>query len=106
VVVKIPALLCQEIQVAHSLSARKRVRQNAKRKAINRMRIGKVKAAVRDFEAAATAHNVQAAEKQLALVIRKLDQTAATRTIHWRTAARKKSRLMKRLNALKVAKTA
>jgi small subunit ribosomal protein S20 len=88
--------------VAHSLSSKKRVRQNAKRKSINRMRTGKVKASVRVFEEVAKNRDVQAAEKKLATVVKNLDQTAATKTIHWRTAARKKSRLTKRLNAMKV----
>ena len=69
------------------------------------MRVGKVKASVKAFEEAARGRDVQAAEKQLAAVVKKLDKTAATKTIHWRTAARKKSRLTKRLNAMK-AKTA
>jgi small subunit ribosomal protein S20 len=87
--------------VAHSLSAKKRVRQNAKRKAINRMRVGQVKSAVKGFDEAAKARDVKAAEKKLAVVVQKLDKTAATTSIHWRTAARKKSRLTKRLNAMK-----
>ena len=88
--------------MAHSLSSKKRVRQNAKRKAINRMRAGQVKASVKIFEETAKGRDVQVAEKQLATVVKKLDQTAATKTIHWRTAARKKSRLTKRLNSMKV----
>jgi small subunit ribosomal protein S20 len=87
--------------VAHSLSAKKRVRQNAKRKAINRMRVGKVKAAVKGFEEVAKGKDVAVAQKQLASLARKLDQTAATGSLHWRTAARKKSRLAKRVNAMK-----
>jgi small subunit ribosomal protein S20 len=87
--------------VAHSLSAKKRVRQNAKRKAVNRMRVGQVKAAVKGFEEVAKARDVKAAEKKLAVVAQKLDKVSATKSIHWRTAARKKSRLTKRLNAMK-----
>jgi small subunit ribosomal protein S20 len=92
--------------VAHSLSSKKRVRQNATRKAINRRRTGQVKAVVKGFEEIAKAHDVKAAEKQLAVVVKKLDKVAATKTIHWRTAARKKSRLTKRLNNIKKTKTA
>ncbi len=69
------------------------------------MRVGKVKASVRGFEEVAKGKDAAAAEKKLATVVKSLDQTAATKTIHWRTAARKKSRLTKRLNAMK-AKTA
>jgi small subunit ribosomal protein S20 len=88
--------------VAHSLSSKKRVRQNVKRKAVNRMRVGKVKADVKNFEELAKARDISGAEKVLSGLVKKLDQTSATKSIHWRTAARKKSRLTKRLNAMKV----
>ena len=91
--------------MAHSISSRKRVRQNARRKAVNRVRVGKVKAAVRGFEEAAKTRDVATCEKQLATAVKTLDQTAAAKSVHWRTAARKKSRLTKRLNAMR-AKTA
>jgi small subunit ribosomal protein S20 len=90
--------------VPTSLSARKRVRQNAKRRTINRARKSQVKTLTKQFEAAVAAGNVEAASEQLKAVSRKLDKTAATSTMHKRTAARKKSRLAKKLNALK-AKT-
>jgi len=87
--------------VAHSLSAKKRVRQNAKRKTINRARKSQVKTQIKHFEAALEKGDVEAASEQYHLLTRKLDKTAATSTMHKKTAARKKSRLAKRLNALK-----
>jgi small subunit ribosomal protein S20 len=90
--------------VAHSLSAKKRVRQNAKRRLINRSRKSQVKTQIKHFEEAVTAGDVNKASEQLRLVSKKLDETAATSTMHKRTAARKKSRLAKKLNALKVKK--
>ena len=87
--------------MAHSLSAKKRVRQNAKRRTINRARKSQVKGQIKQFEAALETGNVEAAEAQLQLAARKLDKTASTSTMHKRTAARKKSRLAKKLNALK-----
>jgi small subunit ribosomal protein S20 len=87
--------------VAHSLSAKKRVRQNAKKKIVNRARKSQVKTLTKQFEAAIAAGNVEAASEQLRTVSRKLDKTAATSTMHKRTAARKKGRLAKKLNALK-----
>jgi small subunit ribosomal protein S20 len=87
--------------VAHSISARKRIRQNAKKRTINRARKSQVKTMTKQFEAAITAGNIEAASEQFRTVSRKLDKTAATSTMHKRTAARKKSRLAKRLNALK-----
>jgi small subunit ribosomal protein S20 len=87
--------------VAHSLSAKKRVRQNEKRKGINRARKSRVKTQVKHFEAALASGDVEAAGEQYKLVVEKLDKMAATSTMHKRTAARKKSRLAKRLNSIK-----
>jgi len=87
--------------VAHSLSARKRVRQNAKRRVINRARKSQVKTQIKRFEDALSTAEPQAAEQQYRLLARKLDKTAATSTMHKKTAARKKSRLAKKLNAIK-----
>lgn len=90
--------------MAHSLSAKKRIRQNAKKRAINRARKSQVKTQIKRLEAALSAGNLEAATAQFRLVAQKLDKVASTSTMHKRTAARKKSRLAKRLNALK-AKT-
>ena len=87
--------------MAHSLSAKKRVRQNAKRKTINRARKSQVKTQIKHFEAAVASGDVEAASEQYRAVVRKLDKTAATSTMHKQTAARKKSRLAKQLNSLK-----
>ena len=87
--------------MAHSLSAKKRVRQNAKRKVINRSRKGRIKTQIKHFETALSSGDVKAASEQYGLIVKKLDKTAATSTMHKKTAARKKSRLAKRLNNLK-----
>jgi small subunit ribosomal protein S20 len=87
--------------VAHSLSAKKRVRQNGKRRTINRARKSQVKTQLKHFTTALEASDVEAATEQYRLVAAKLDKTAATSTMHKKTAARKKSRLAKHLNALK-----
>jgi small subunit ribosomal protein S20 len=91
--------------VAHSLSAKKRVRQNAKRKVINRSRKSQIKTQIKHFESALASGDVEAASEQYRLVVKKLDKTSATSTMHKRTAARKKSRLAKRLNHLKAKKS-
>jgi len=87
--------------VAHSLSAKKRVRQNAKRKTINRARKSQVKTQIKRFEDALSTADPQTAEQQYRLLVKKLDKTAATSTMHKKTAARKKSRLARKLNVLK-----
>ncbi len=90
--------------MVQSLSAKKRVRQNAKRRTINRARKSQVKTQIKRFEQVLGEADTEAASEQYQLIVRKLDKTAATSTMHKKTAARKKARLAKRLNALKAKK--
>jgi small subunit ribosomal protein S20 len=90
--------------VAHSLSAKKRIRQNAKKKAINRARKSQIKMQIKRFEADLSSGDIEAAKEQFRLAAKKLDKIAAKKTVHKRTAARKKSRLARKLNALIKAK--
>lgn len=90
--------------MAHSLQAKKRARQNIKKKTINRARKSQVKTQVKHFEEALAKGDIEAAKEQLRLVTQKLDKTASTSTMHKKTAARKKSRLTRRFNALKAKK--
>ena len=87
--------------MAHSLSAKKRIRQNLKRRAINRSRKSGVKTRIKGFEKAIAGGDVKAAGEQFRLVVKQLDKVSGTSTMHKRTAARKKSRLARRLNVLK-----
>jgi small subunit ribosomal protein S20 len=89
--------------VAHSLSAKKRVRQNLKRRARNRARKDLIKQQVKSFMAALAAHDVPKAETEMRKVASRLDRVASKHTIHKNTAARRRSRLAKRLNAMKAA---
>lgn len=90
--------------MAHSLSAKKRVRQNAKSNQINRARKSVIKTQIKHFEDALKGGDVTAAEQQFVLVSKKLDKIASTSTMHKNTASRMKSRLAKRLNSLKAKK--
>jgi small subunit ribosomal protein S20 len=92
--------------VAHSLSAKKRVRQNIRRKLINRARKSRIKTQIKRLEQELAGANAEKAKEQFLDVSRKLDKIAATGTMHKRTVARKKSRLAKRLNKLAKAKPA
>lgn len=89
--------------MAHSLSAKKRIRQNVKRRARNRARKDLIKQQVKSFMAALAAHDAPKAEAELSKVASRLDKVAAKHTIHKNTAARRRSRLAKRLNAMKAA---
>ena len=76
------------------------MRQNAKRRAANRSRKSSVKTEVKKLIKAVSASDSAAAEQQLRATAKVLDQTAAKGAIHRNAAARKKSRLAKKLAAL------
>jgi small subunit ribosomal protein S20 len=92
--------------VAHSISAKKRVRQNLKARARNRYRKELIKEQVKAFTAALTAGDFKKAEEELRKTTQRLDRVASKHTIHKNTASRKRSRLARRLNAARAAKGA
>ena len=83
--------------MAHSLSAKKRIRQNAKRRSRNRWRKEQIKEAVREFDEALRSGDKAKAAEQLKVVYKRLDKVAAKGTIHKNAAARRKSRLARKL---------
>ncbi len=91
--------------MAHSLSAKKRIRQNLARRLRNRARKHMLKTLTKKFMASVTGGDLAQAEQQFKTCARMFDRVAAKGTIHKKTAARHKSRLAARLNGLK-AKTA
>lgn len=84
--------------MANSPSSKKRIRQSEKRRGHNRWRKNQVKDALRAFELALTENKLDEAAQQLKALSKRLDQVAAKGTIHKNVAARRKSRLTKRLN--------
>jgi len=90
--------------VAHSLSSKKRNRQNLAARARNQARKSALKTRVRKFEETLRSNDVAAAEEQFRLVTKQIDQTAATNVLHRNAAARKKSRLARMLNAARAKK--
>ena len=83
--------------MAHSLSAKKRIRQNAKRNARNRWRLRTLRTAIRDFLGKLTHGQVNEAKASFQSLQKLIDKTAAKGVIHKNNAARRKSRLNKRL---------
>ena len=83
--------------MAHTKSARKRLRQSADRRLSNRRRKAAVKNTVRAYEDALSARQGDQAAAELKQVYKRLDKAAAKGTLHKNTVARKKSRLAKRL---------
>ncbi len=84
--------------MAHTISAKKRIRQNVRHRARNHWRKSQIKEAIRQFDEALKDGNTDKAAQQLNDVYKQLDKVAAKGTIHKKTASRKKSRLAKRLH--------
>ena len=85
-------------------SAKKRVRQTAKRNARNLWRKRRIKEASGDFLKAIASGDAAAAEKAMRSAAKTLDKIAAKGTIHKNAAARRKSRMAAKLASLKKGK--
>ena len=85
----------------NSNSAKKNVRQNVKRNALNQWRKRRIANQVKSFLKAVQDQDVKTAETEYRKTCGILDKIACTSTLHRNTAARRKSRLARRLNMLK-----
>jgi small subunit ribosomal protein S20 len=83
-------------------SAEKRARQTLRRNAINRARRSSVQTLVKAVETAVALNDAAAALKAQCAAESALARSAG-RTLHWKTASRKTSRLAKRVKAMKKA---
>jgi small subunit ribosomal protein S20 len=81
-------------------SAIKRVKTTEARNAQNTTVKSAMRTAVKKVEAAVTLNDAAATKEALVVAASKLDKAAAKGLIHKNAAARKKSRLMKKSNAL------
>ncbi|MCM3635477.1 MULTISPECIES: 30S ribosomal protein S20 [Paenibacillus] len=81
-------------------SAIKRVKTNEKRRALNASQRSALRTAVKTADQAIAGADVEAAKAALITASKKLDKAVTKGLIHKNAAARKKSRLAKRLNAL------
>ena len=86
--------------MAHHKSAEKRLRQTVKRTAINRARDSRVKTAVKSVEVAIASGKKDTAEAALKAAQPILQSGVGKGVLHKNTAARKISRLTKRVKAL------
>jgi small subunit ribosomal protein S20 len=86
--------------MAHSRSAKKRIRQNRKSNATNRGRKHVLKTATKRVLTLIEQKSAPEAATAFKELQAKLDKTAQKGTIHKNKAARRKSRMAKRLNAL------
>ena len=81
-------------------SAKKRMRQDAKRHARNLHRKRKIKDQIKAFMTAVHDHKIEAAETEFRKTCAVLDKISCTGAIHKNTASRRKSRLSRHLAAM------
>lgn len=81
-------------------SAIKRVNTNEKRRLLNASQKSALRTSIKAVEVAVTNNEVDSAKNALVAAVKKLDKAATKGLIHKNAAARKKSRLAKKINAL------
>lgn len=81
-------------------SAIKRVKTSEKRRQRNASQKSALRTAIKAFESAVASANVESAREALRTATKKLDKAVTKGLIHKNAAARKKSRLAKKLNEL------
>ncbi|MDD3288623.1 MAG: 30S ribosomal protein S20 [Alphaproteobacteria bacterium] len=86
--------------MANHKSSIKRARQTPKRNAKNRARRTHVRALAKETENLIGKKDVVGAKKALVVAESALAKAAGRKTLHWKTAARKTSRLAKRVKAI------
>lgn len=86
--------------MANTPQAKKRIRRNERRAEINGARISRIRTLVKKVEAALAAGDKAAATTALAAAQPELARGVARGVVHKNTAARKLSRLSKRVAAL------
>ena len=91
--------------MAHSKSARKRIRQNAGSRLRNRSTRSALRTTVKKFRSAVKAGDATAASQALKAVQERVDKTASKGITHRRTAARIKSRMAAKLSRLRATQT-
>ena len=81
-------------------SAKKRMRQDAKRRLKNRSRKGVLRSQIKKVTEAIEAGDREAADKEFKTATKLLDRAGLKRLIHPNLASRKKSALAKKINAI------
>ena len=84
--------------MANILSAKKRIKLTQKQTARNRAIRSTYRTAIKRYEQALAANDIEKAQELLQVAISKIDWAASKGVIHENEAARRKSRLTKRLN--------
>ena len=87
--------------MAQHKSAKKRIRQTARRTAVNRSRLSKIRTSIKSVELAIASGDKAAAEAALRAAQPVVQSGARKSVLHRNTAARKISRLAARVKSLK-----
>jgi small subunit ribosomal protein S20 len=87
--------------LANTSSAKKRIRQNVKRRARNRVQRTRSRSQVKVARAALQSGESESATQAVQAAASALDRAVSQGSIHRRNASRRKSRLMKKLASLK-----
>ena len=86
--------------MAHHSSAKKRIRRNARREAINGARVGRVRTFVKRVETAIASGDKSAAQAALKSAQPEMHRGVTKGVVHKNTVSRKLSRLSARIKAL------
>ncbi len=86
--------------MAHHASALKQMRQGQKHQARNRKNVSQLKTQVRKLRAAIAKGDAAEAKETLSQTVSAIDKAAKKGVVHDNAAARYKSRLTRRVNAL------
>lgn len=86
--------------MANTPQARKRIRRNASRAAVNHARISRIRSFIKQVESAIAAGKKKEAAEALKIAQPELARGVARGVIHKNTASRKLSRLSRRLASL------
>ena len=86
--------------MAHHKSAKKRIRRNDRRAAINRSRVSRIRTFVKKVEAAIESGDKQSAQAAFKAAEPELQRCVTKGILHRNTVARKVSRLSARIKAL------
>ena len=91
--------------MTHHASAAKRVRQNQKRRTLNRQHLSALKTQVKKLRAAVAEGNAEEAASLLPATVEQIDRAKQKGVVHANAAARSKSRLTRSVNALTGSKS-
>ena len=90
--------------MAQQSSAEKAMRQSVKRRERNRRNISKLKTTIKKLRSAIAKGDTEGAKKLLDETVGEIDRAARKGVVHDNAAARYKSRLSRRVNAVAAAK--